>query len=90
MPKTPIDFTAARNELEADQYRYLQGVALVELFHRSRGREPASFEELDAPAPEQAHGSRPEKIHPFDVLTREQIEAALAQFKREPRRKGGA
>ena len=86
MRNDPVEFTAARDELESDQYRYLQGAAVVELFRRSHGRDPVSFEDLAA----WAHDWQPERIDPFDVLTREQIAAALAQFKTEPRPKGGA
>jgi hypothetical protein len=59
------------------------------LFCRSHRREPASFEESTS-CTRTGTRIRPETIDPFDVLTREQIDAASAQFKSELRPTGGA
>ena len=84
-PRTD-DFTqAARHDIQPEQYRHLQAVATTELFKRANGREPASVGELGQWAAGQDHGSQSGKVDPFDLLTREQIESALADFENRRR-----
>ncbi len=58
-------------EMDAENWRLLQAEALLELFRRDTGRDPANLEELQAWRSRQVAMRRP--IDPTLVLTPERI-----------------
>jgi hypothetical protein len=64
-------------EQDAEKYRQLQAVAVIELFRRAHERAPTTLKELAAWV---ATAKIPTPVNPFDVLTPDQILQALTEI----------